>query len=303
MPVHLPPYLREVPFVLSALTVGFLIGLFILVPALKAARFWNNSSPIRHPKEYSRRSLDEITADWNLYKKLERDNAVLGPISRYHQQFRANLVAAADDVIERYANSSNPNLGDFDWKKARFCLTHALEMDASDHAAKGKLALSNGYLSLLQDPPEQKAAKSSFEEAASYLPRSPDPHLGLARLYIYSLRKMGSAVAEFHQAERLGFKLGPREMEQQADGYLARAENELRQAERMSKTSPAAEARYLALARGDFARASSLYEPIDGFSNVSVHLMSLNVDRSREEELQAAYQAAHDKRSRTRRWR
>ena len=29
-------------------------------------------------------------------------------------------------------------------------------------------------------------------------------------------------MAEFHQAERLGFKIGPREMEQQADGYLAR---------------------------------------------------------------------------------
>ena len=71
----------------------------------------------------------------------------------------------------------------------------------------------------------------------------------------------------------------------------------------MSKTSPVEEARFLSLARGDFARASSLYEPIDGFSNVSVHLISLNVDRSRADELQAAYQAARDKRSRARRWR
>ncbi len=230
---------------------------------------------------------------------------MLGPISRYHQQFRANLVAAADDVIEELA----PTAPIRTWaisigKKARFCFSRALsKWTRPITRRKTMLALSNGYLSLLQDPPEQMAAKSSFEEAASYLPRSPDPHLGLARLYVYSWRNIGSAVAEFHQAERLGFKLGPREIEQQADGYLARAENELRQAERISKTSPADEARYLALARGDFARASSLYEPIDGFSNVSVHLMSLNLDRSREEELQAAYQAAHDKRSRARRWR
>ena len=66
-------------------------------------------------------------------------------------------------MIERYANSSDPMIGDFDWKRAQFCLASALDMDASDHAVRGKLALSNGYLSLMQDPPAEKAAKASFE--------------------------------------------------------------------------------------------------------------------------------------------
>jgi hypothetical protein len=114
---------------------------------------------------------------------------------------------------------------------------------------------------------------------------------------------MGSAVAEFHQAERLGFKLGPREMEQQADGYLARAQFELRQAERVSKTSAAQEAHYLSLARRDFERASALYEPIEGFSNVGLNLQSLYKDRSRQQKLQAAYEMARQKRPRVRRWR
>ena len=49
----------------------------------------------------------------------------------------------------------------------------------------------------------------------------------------------------------------------------------------MSKTSPAEEARLLALARRDFERANNLYEPIDGFSNVSLNLQNLYKGRTR----------------------
>jgi hypothetical protein len=100
-------------------------------------------------------------------------------------------------------------------------------------------------------------AKTGFEEAHSYLPRSPDPHLGLARIYVYHLRNIGRAVAELSDAERLGFKPGPREFEQQADGYLVRAESELRQAQKATLARADA-AKYLALARGDLDRARNL---------------------------------------------
>jgi serine/threonine protein kinase len=294
---------KEFNFAISALAAGFLIGLFLLVPALHAARFWSENGPLRHTKDYSHRSVAEITADWNLYRRLERESSFLGSISTVREPFHASLIAAADDVIQRYADSADPSLADFDWPKAQLCLRHALDIDKSDNSAKGKLALCNGYVSLLGGPGGAQSAKASFEEAESYISRSPDPHLGLARLYIYSLRNMGSAVAEFHQAERLGFKLGPREIEQQADGYLARAEFELRQAERLSKISAAQEAHYLSLARRDFERAGNLYEPIEGFSNVSLNLQSLYKDRSRQEKLQADYEAARQKRLRVRRWR
>ena len=296
-------FVREFNFALSALLAGFLIGLFLLVPGLHAARFWSENGPLRRTQDYSHRSVAEIARDWTLYKRLERESSYLSPISAIREPFRASLLAAADDVIERYTNSADPSLSDFDWKKARLCLTHALEIDPSDYSAKGKLALCNGYIGLSAGPPAAAAAKASFEEAVSYIPRSPDPHLGLARIYIYSVRNMGSAVAEFHQAERLGFKLGPREIEQQADGYLARAQFELRQAERVSKTSPAQEAHYLSLARRDFDRASNLYEPIEGFSNVGLNLQSLYKDRSRQQKLQADYELARQKRLRVRRWR
>ena len=91
-------------------------------------------------------------------------------------------------------------------------------------------------------------------------------------------------------------------MEQEADAYLGRARTELAQAEH-ARRSPADAARLLAVARRDFERANNLYEPIAGFSNVSLNLESLNKDRTREEQLQQAYEAALQKRSRTRRWR
>ena len=59
-------------------------------------------------------------------------------------------------------------------------------------------------------------AKSNFEEAVALAPRSADPHLGLARIYIYAFHNVGKAIAEMQEAQRLGFQPGPREMEEQA---------------------------------------------------------------------------------------
>ena len=179
------------------------------------------------------------------------------------------------------------------WKrKAQACLQHAAELGGSDPTVPGKLALVNAYVTLLQAPlTEQRAAraKASFEQAAAAIPRSPDSHLGLARLYVYYFRNVGRALAELSDAERLGFKLGPREFEQQADGYLLRAEQELQQAQKAKLPRPDA-ARYLALAQGDLERARNLYEPIAGFSHVSSSLERLYRDRDRQQVLLAANQ-------------
>lgn len=295
-------FLREFRFVFSALAAGFLIGLFILVPALRAARFWSESGPLRHARSYTRGGA-EISADWTLYKKLERDSSLLGPIAAVQIPFRASLIACGDEIAERYANSSDPSVAHFDWRQARLCLSRALELAPGDSAVKGKLALANAYLALSRDPPDTGEAKARFDEASALLPQSPDPHLGLARLDIYYLRNIGGAMAEFHQAERLGFRLGPREVEQQADGYLSRAQAELMQAERAGRTSHAEELRLLSLARRDFDRAGELYEPIDGFSNVSLNLQNLYKGKTHEEELQQLSETARVRRPRTRRWR
>jgi hypothetical protein len=101
---------------------------------------------------------------------------------------------------------------------------------------------------------------------------------------------VGRAVAELSNAERLGFKPGPRECEEQADGYLLRAEQELQHAQRAKAAKNPESAKYLSLAQGDLERARNLYEPIAGFSNVSANLNRLYRDRAKQQLLEAKNQ-------------
>ena len=294
---------------MAAIAIGAVVGALCYIETAYAFRFWVDSKPLRGYRDYTHRSVDDINADWALFKTLEQRNVPLGrfsPVTWLSQPLRMSYVSAADDVIERYRNKSNPLLNDFEWHKAQVALQHAAELDGSDPTVKGKLALANGYLFLLKSPQTGQTAlqaKASFEDAISYLPRSPDPHLGLARLYIYSFRNIGRALAEFSNAERFGFRVGPRELEQQGDGYLLRAEQEIRQAQ--GGTPRADSAKTLSLAQNDLERARSLYEPLDGFSNITANLNRLYNDRMKLQALQEKFkQAAAPKRySRRPRWR
>ena len=58
-------------------------------------------------------------------------------------------------------------------------------------------------------------------------PADAAPHLGLARVYVYSLPDPEKAMSEFAEAERRGAVLGRREVEQQGDVYRIRAQQEL----------------------------------------------------------------------------
>ena len=282
--------------ILVALCWGLLAGLVVCVPAGYMYRFWRESTPLRTNTDFSRLSVAGINANWSLFRELEHRNAFLGefsPAKRLAVPLRSSLLHAADDVIERYRNNSDPAIEDFDWQKAAVCLQHSLDMDPADHGAQGKLALVEGYLGLVRANAGQReqrqasveAAQAKFQESVSLIPRAPDPHLGLARIYIYSVRNVGKAIAELHEAQRLGFQLGPREMEQEADGYRFRAKSELVAARVFRGKSRATEERYLRLAQRDYDRARQLYEPIQGYSNVSVALREVDDDDQTRQEL------------------
>jgi hypothetical protein len=69
-------------------------------------------------------------------------------------------------------------------------------------------------------------ARDQLLQAARDLPQSPDPHVGLARLAMLASRP-DDALAELAAAERLGYKLGPRELDERAEAYRWRAFEEL----------------------------------------------------------------------------
>jgi serine/threonine protein kinase len=275
--------------ILVALCWGLLAGLVICVPFGYYYRFSRESRPISETVDYSRRNIASINGDWDLFQKLQTRNAFLGsasPAKKLASHLREGLVQAADDIINRYRNSSDPDIQHFDWQKAVVCLRHALETEAGDHAIQGKLALAIGYVNLVHANTEPavnrlasvQTAQANFKEAVLLLPGAPDPHLALARIYIYNFKNIGNGSAELHEAQRLGFQLGPREIEQQADGYRIRANVELGEAQMYRGKSRENEERYLRLAQRDFERARQLYEPIVGFSDASVGLRQVDDD-------------------------
>ena len=287
--------------VLWALGAGMLFGLFVVMPASYYFSFRGESRRLRESAGYTRGAATEMEADWNLYQKLERENRFLGslsPAAGLTQPLRFRLATAAGDVIERYRNSSEPSPSSVDWAKARAALLHAAQLDPGDPDTRGKLALCDGYLNLIRDQALPNAARSeaSFHSAAADLPRSPDPHLALARVYTYAYRNPGKALAELTEAERLGYRLGPREFEEEADGYLYRAQSELGEARRavsgaQNDAARIQEARWLRLAAADFNRSRNLYEPIAGFSNVSADLEQLDRDSGVADQMRAALSA------------
>jgi hypothetical protein len=91
-----------------------------------------------------------------------------------------------------------------------------------------------------------------------------------------------------HKAEQFGYKLGPREAEEEADGYLYRAEAELNKAKKVPASATADRTKWLDMARDDMDRARNLYEPIAGFSTVNNSLEQLQQDQSEQVELETA---------------
>ncbi len=276
-----------------ALLAGVLAGLAVFVPLVYYFRVYNEVSPLRSVRDYAHEAPAAIDTDWELFQDLKKRTQFMGllsPLNLAEGQMRSNLTSAADTIIDGYRASAITNPADFDWARARKCLRYALQIDPTDSNVKGKLALTDGYVNLVQveaaapkvrnspNPRLPKASVSidSFRQAASYLPKSPDPHLGLARLNVYAFHNIGEADAEFQQAEQLGYHLGPREQVQKADGYMFRSQYELARAKRAAPKNRDESERWLQMCRDDIDNARKLYEPLVGFSNVSTNLEQLD---------------------------
>lgn len=283
---------KNISGMVIALLAGVLVGLLIFVPISYYRRFEKASAPLRAPHDYAHEGRQALDSDWKLYQSLKNEFNFLGDratVTSLSAQLHANLVSSAANILDAFRHSSDERLSDFDFATARLCLRHALEIDPSDRVAKAQLALCDGYLALGDGPDAAAANRSAahFREAESLDARSPDPHVGLARAYIYGLHNIGQALGELREARRLGYRIGPREEEQEADGYLYRAESELARARRTPAPGNAERNRWLQAARGDIERARSLYEQLTGFANTDAELEQVFAASDEETKLQA----------------
>ncbi len=255
-----------------------------LLLAATGARYyyqrWAETRPLRTHTNLARLSDAEIASDWSLLQQLEARGRWLGKLSPARiaaRTLEAASVTEGDRIIDSYRNSPEPLTTKFDWPRAQIVLEHAQDLAADNPSVQGKLALVNGYMDLnLAIGPEISVRQhmqvrvihswENFDKAAKLLPNAPDPYLGLARLYVYSFRDLDKAIEEWDQAEQRHYKLGSREIEQEADGFRLRAQKEMYE---LHDRTAAKEA---------LARAKELYQSINGYNDVAQRLQIVAQD-------------------------
>jgi serine/threonine protein kinase len=285
------------------LAAGMLAGVFVFVPAFEATSFWQANASLWQGRDYTQATLAQIDGDFQRYTQTEREYRWLrglSPARPLRERLVTRLLAAANQRFQLYRNHAHLELASLDWTVPVRCLQYASRLAPGNVEVLGRLALAEGYLAMTQKPEDPETARGKFQQAAQRLPDLPDPHLALARFYVYEDGNLGRAMAEWSSAERLGFRLGPREWEQEGDAYTARVENTFRKLNRRSSASTVAPA--LLLLRRDMQRARARYEPIDGYGNVSRSLEKLNRIELAAAALEAKRQRRPIRISRARRW-
>jgi tetratricopeptide (TPR) repeat protein len=260
----------------SALAVGFL-----LYGAGSGILLYRHGQELKHDIETEQVTRpDEIWAKWTA---VSGSNPSSWLLSGARKDVKQRLVEAADRVIDSY-RTSDTKVKEADWQGARDQLAHALSFDPDD-SIRGKIRLCDGQIERIDgmahnDPELLNQAVEKFDEAARLMPRSYDPYLGLARIYVYALKDIDKAYQALQQAQLLGFVLGNREKDQLADGYQARA-NHIYWDSRNVYGLPQ-ERDQILRAQEDYQRALGLYRSIvpwgtskDQVGNVETSLRSV----------------------------
>jgi tetratricopeptide (TPR) repeat protein len=235
---------------------------------------------------------------WTRWTELSGDNPSSLLLRAPRKIVREKLVEAGDRVITSYRNSDA--VYENGWKGARDNLARALSLGADD-VVRGKLRLTEGHIARINGTTHQKAAElndavEKFTEAQRLLPNSPDPALGLARVYVYGLHDIDKAYDALQQAAQHGRPLGNREQAQLADGYRDRGNREFWDSRKVRDLPP--EKDQIQRAKQDYGRALQLYQSIAPYGNsasmitdVQTSLESVN-NRLGEIERRSAVDAA-----------
>ncbi len=275
------------------LLAGVLAGLLLCVPAAGYFRMEETGRLLTAHQNYHSLPASVLAADWQHYQTLAHQSGWLKqlvPVADDVAAFRKNLVSSAETLIARFRRSSDDPLN-LRWSEPRLLLLYAYEIDRNDRQVEGELRLCDGYLHLKDAQPEDvRAGVKEFRQASALLPHSPDPHLGLAYAYVYDLHNVNAAATEFEHAAQTGYRLHPRDWQQQADAYMFRAAGEFTRAKRLPKTAKRDIDRYLQMTHGDLEQARSLYQPIASFGHAGARLEQISISEDEQAKFETALQ-------------
>lgn len=231
---------------------------------------------------------------WNRWTQVAGNNPSSWLLSGARKDVKQHLVEAADRVIDNY-RTSDTTVKEADWKGAHDDLAHALTLDPDD-SVRGKLRVCEGQIDRINafahtDHPELlNQAVAEFTEASRLIPSSPDPYLGLARIYVYALNDIDKAYQALEDAQKRGFVWGSREKDQLAHGYWTRA-NRVYYDSRNVRGMPQEKDEILR-AQADYQRALELYQSIapwgDASSQIANVETSLQSVETRLKEIESA---------------
>jgi len=220
-------------------------------------------------------SVTDPNEIWKQWTELSKDNPSSILLRGPRKAVREKLTQAADKVIATYRNSDA--VSENGWKSARDNLSRALSLGADDQV-RGKLRIAEGHLARINGMSRKRAADlneavEKFTEAQRLLPNSPDPALGLARVYVYGLHDIDKAYYALQQAEKHGQALGNRDRAQLADGYRDRGNRTFWESRKVRDLP--AEKEQVQRAKADYERSLELYEGIAPYGNSTAFIQDV----------------------------
>jgi eukaryotic-like serine/threonine-protein kinase len=206
---------------------------------------------------------------WNQYQRLLARSYLPQGLSGVRKPLKQKFIEAANRVVADYRGDT-PRVAERDWEAARTYLAWALELDPSDKTVKAYKRYCEGHIDRINGEVRKQRKRLNdailkFKEAADLKPKWPDPHLGLARVYIYDMNDLERGSDELKEAEEAGYSPGKREKAQMADGYRNRADRVWGESIRLRGLPQ--EKEHLLKAREDYHSALEIYQSIVPFAN------------------------------------
>lgn len=233
--------------------VLLLILVAVLGVAVVEAALWSRGTTLRDDLLAGTVSVDEA---WTRYQDLARLSPTDLAVQPARFPLRDALVAETDRVIGSYRNSDDPEVREGDWELAKERLQRATALGGV--AVEARLAYVEGQLDRING--RGRDAVTRFRRAARLQPRWPDPHLGLANVYLYTLRDYAEAEKTLDKLEEMGFPMGKREQAQRADAAFFQGLDRLKECEPMEPGDALRDC--LVAARDHLTKAVERYEPI-----------------------------------------
>ncbi len=275
-----PPPLRPAPsFSISRRTRQFIAGaalgivLFVAWFFIHEINVWRRGDELA--RELQTQRLTDLDVAFVRYQQLEGEQHVPLILRGPRRAIFDKLTAVADRNLAEYRDAETPTVSEKDWTRSQQALAKALELDPTSKEIRAKLALCEGHIARIQGTARGSGkllneARAKFEQAHDLQGKWPDPYIGLAALYAYSLRDVERTEEAIQQADKRGHRRGRREKAQLADAYRSRAERLLREADKASGLPE--EKDYLERAANDLEKAQDYYRDIVPFGGSTTSL-------------------------------